>query len=291
MQIINIKTGEQVEANNSFLKLTGYDWDEYQKRNLYKQSIAYDKEKLKEIIFKIKRDGVLTEEPLKIVSKSGKVISTLLSIARLNIKDKNLLIGSYTDVTESNRVLEELNLNKNYLEKLTNSMTDIVFSVKMPERKIDWVNNSIATIGYKPNECIGKNTSFLFPDQESYAYYGIKVKEALINKKEFLQIRQKLIKKNGEKFTADIITSFILEKNNVISVTSIIRDISSKIKEEKELEKYRYHLEELVVERTQELKEKNEALDESLKVFVGREQKIKKLEEQLRELKKNQFVN
>jgi PAS domain S-box-containing protein len=198
---------------------------------------------------------------------------------------------SYTDVTESNRVLEELNLNKNYLEKLTHSMTDIVFSVKMPERKIEWVNHSIATIGYNPSECIGKVTSFLFPTQESYVYYGIKVKEAIINKKDFLQIRQKLIKKNGEKFTADIITSFIIEKNNVIRVTSIIRDISSKIKEEKELKKYRNHLEELVIERTQKLKEKNQALDESLKVFVGREQKIKKLEEQIQELKKNQLVN
>ena len=43
-----------------------------------------------------------------------------------------------------------------------------VFSAKMPERKIEWVNDSIRLIGYEPSECVGKDTAFLYSDKDNF---------------------------------------------------------------------------------------------------------------------------
>jgi len=63
-------------------------------------------------------------------------------------------------------------------------------------------------------------------------------------------------------------------------------DITDRKKAEKELEKHRDHLEELVKERTKELEEKNKELKRFNKLFVGREFRIKELKEKVKELEK-----
>ncbi len=64
---------------------------------------------------------------------------------------------------------EKLKKDKDYLEKLTNSMGEAIFTVKMPERVIEYVNNSVEFVfGYKPDECIGKATQMFYPGEEEY---------------------------------------------------------------------------------------------------------------------------
>ena len=53
---------------------------------------------------------------------------------------------------------------------------------------------------------------------------------------------------------------------------------------EEELKKYREELEELVKERTMELEVKNKELNNAMKVFVGRELTITRLEKRIREM-------
>ncbi|MFC1760347.1 hypothetical protein ACFLZD_02365 [Candidatus Neomarinimicrobiota bacterium] len=46
-------------------------------------------------------------------------------------------------------------------------------------------------------------------------------------------------------------------------------------------------MEKIVTERTLELERKNELMDTSIKVFVGREQRINDFEREIKKLKKN----
>lgn len=75
------------------------------------------------------------------------------------------------------------------------------------------------------------------------------------------------------------------ENKNIKYVTISFNDITERKQAEKELENHRKHLEELVRERTAELNEKNQKLSDQMKVFVGRELKIRDLEKIIRELK------
>ena len=64
-------------------------------------------------------------------------------------------------------------------------------------------------------------------------------------------------------------------------------DITDSKLAEEELAKYRDHLEELIEVRTKELEDKNKELDNNIKVFVGRELTIKKLQERIKLLSGN----
>ncbi len=61
-------------------------------------------------------------------------------------------------------------------------------------------------------------------------------------------------------------------------------DITQRKQAEEELKKHRDHLEEMVKKRTEELDKKNRKLSEQMKIFVGRELKIRDLEKRIRAL-------
>ncbi|NQT79583.1 MAG: PAS domain S-box protein [Candidatus Aminicenantes bacterium] len=163
----------------------------------------------------------------------------------LERNSKGKFIGIRTtmvDITELKRAEEKLREGRDYLEKLTNSMWDAVFSVKMPERVIEWANDSFRLIGYSPEECIGKTTEFLYPDKREFVDFGIKLKNAISAGKDIMHAEQLLKRKTGETFPAEITTTLFKDKGKVVNVTSIIRDISERKQAEEEIKNSREEL-------------------------------------------------
>lgn len=78
--------------------------------------------------------------------------------------------------------------------------------------------------------------------------------------------------------------NYIFKLSSGEIVASYYDRSEQKLLEEK-LKQQKIHLEEMVKKRTKILEEKNRALDTALKVFVGRELKIKELQQQLDALK------
>ncbi len=74
------------------------------------------------------------------------------------------------------------------------------------------------------------------------------------------------------------------EKENVFA--AFIMDITERKLVEDELTKHREHLEQLVKDRTAEVEEKNQKLSDQIRVFVGRELKIRDLEKKIRMMEK-----
>lgn len=72
--------------------------------------------------------------------------------------------------------------------------------------------------------------------------------------------------------------------NKPIALATVSRDITKTKIAEAELRKHKEQLEIMVEERTKELKEKNKLLDDSMKVFVGREQTIYRLQDRIKKL-------
>ena len=142
------------------------------------------------------------------------------------------------DITERKRMEEELKRSRDYLEKLTDSMWDAVFSIKIPERVIEWANDSFRLTGYEPEECIGKTTQLLYPDEMGFSTFGDKLKSAIAEGKDVLHTEQLLKRKNGEVFPAEITTTLYKEKGEVVRVTSIVRDITERKKLEQLKEEF-----------------------------------------------------
>jgi len=165
-------------------------------------------------------------------------------------------------------------------------MWDTVFSVKMPERKIEWVNDSIRLIGYEPSERVGKDTAFLYSDKDNFLDFGNKLKNAIAAGKDVFHTEGLLKRKNGDTFPAEITVTFHKENDAVVSVTSIVRDVTERNETQVELEKYKKHLETIVKEQTNKLEEQVEELERMNDLFVGREFRIKELRDKIKKLEK-----
>jgi len=130
---------------------------------------------------------------------------------------------------ELKKTEEGLRKGKNFLEKLTNSLGEAIFSVKIPERVVEFVNPAVETIfGYTPEECLDKKTDIFYSSQEGFLDFGRKFRQAIEQEQEIVTAEQQLKRKNGEVFPSEITTTFFRQDGKVVKVISIIRDISER---------------------------------------------------------------
>ncbi|MFC1920157.1 PAS domain S-box protein [Chloroflexota bacterium] len=143
-------------------------------------------------------------------------------------------ISNSNDVTERKQAEEALRESHVYLQRLTGSMGDAVFSVNMPDREIEWVNDAFKILGYTPEECIGKTTEFIYSDRDEFLDFGKKMQKAVSEGKNIMYAEQLMKRKNGEVFPAEITVTFRKEGEIIVSATGIIRDISERKRYEEE---------------------------------------------------------
>ncbi|MCD6582809.1 MAG: transporter substrate-binding domain-containing protein, partial [Desulfuromusa sp.] len=109
------------------------------------------------------------------------------------------------EIDERKGAEERLREGHDYLKRLTDSMGDTVFSITMPERVIEWVNDSLRMFGYDPDDCVGKTTEFLYPDKAEYLAFGDILAEFIAeDDRDILHIEKMFRKKNGVVFPAEL---------------------------------------------------------------------------------------
>ena len=165
---------------------------------------------------------------------------------RLLSKIESLKISNTSleaEIDRRKKIENSLREDNDFINNLTNSMVDVVFSVKIPEREIEWVNDSFKLFGYDPDVCIGKTTEFLYPDRAVFLATGNIMAEFIADDdREILHIEQMFKKKDGELFPTDLtITKYRVNKE-VVSITGIMRDITERKKAEAELKAYQVRL-------------------------------------------------
>ncbi len=184
----------------------------------------------------LKDSGADTCLAVPIKGKSCGVIGTLVLADFKKRPDAKIHIAAIQDIAhhlgqeiERKKVEDELREEKNFLKKLTNSLGDAIFSVKMPERVIDFANPAIENVfGYTAKECLNMETSMFYPNQAGFLEFGRKLRQTIEQKQEILFTEQQLKRKNGKLFPGEITTSFFREDGEVVRVASIIRDISER---------------------------------------------------------------
>jgi PAS domain S-box-containing protein len=182
-------------------------------------------------------DGIPYDLEFPFTTAKGRNIFIRTVANRIGDKEIGFrVIGNMIDITESKLVKENLRKEKEFLEKLTNSLGEAIFTVKLPERVVDFVNPAIETIfGYSKEECLGMQTSIFYPSNEEYIDFGRKLQQAIEQEQSILITKQMLKRKNGELFPCEITTILFSQDGGVGGVISIVRDITESEKAEKQL--------------------------------------------------------
>jgi len=129
----------------------------------------------------------------------------------------------------------ELKSSHEYFQNLIDAVPDIIFSVKLPERVIEWTNASIRSIGYEPDECIGRTTEFLYRDRDEFLAFGKKMEEAMAMGKDKISSERKFRRKNGEIFLAEVSAAFLKKKGKITHDIGLIRDITERKRAEEQI--------------------------------------------------------
>ena len=82
-----------------------------------------------------------------------------VSLVPSRIGSPKYFISVIKDISKRKKAEEVLRKNHDFLEHLNSAVPDAIYSIKMPERTINWVNDSFNVMGYTPAECIGQSRS------------------------------------------------------------------------------------------------------------------------------------
>ncbi len=167
--------------------------------------------------------------------------------------------GVTVDITEAKRIEKELKESEEKYRTLMENMNDIVMMVDNDDRVL-YVNKKFTEIlGYPESEIIGEigYKKLIDPDSQKV------IIEANQSRTNQVISQYEITMKAKDGRYLDFLVSGAPVKNSegeIIGSIGNLIDITERKKSEKELEKYRNHLEILVKERTEELATSNEEL-------------------------------
>lgn len=200
---------------------------------------------------------------------------------------------STVDITERKQAEEELQKANSLLSSILESPDNIIMFAL--DRYYNYIGFNQAHVKemkfiYDADIKIGQHILSYIPNKDDHKQ--IEENYARVLKGERFSQIQEYGQVNIRQWYQLIFNPILDDSNNVAGFSVFITNITERKRTENELTKHRDHLEELVDERTKELEEKNRELDKSMKVFVGRELKIRALQNEIKSLNeklKNEF--
>jgi PAS domain S-box-containing protein len=179
-----------------------------------------------------------SERPMRTLRGRKKYIYLTLAIPPGFEDTWSRVLLSIIDITERKRAEEELKSSREYFKKQNDSLQEVIFTIKMPERIIAYVSRAVERVfGYEPDECVGKATEFLYPSKEEYSSFGNKLNNTIKEGKDVLFTEHLFRKRNGVIFPGEVTTTLLRENGKVTQVISILRDITTRKQGEEALRK------------------------------------------------------
>lgn len=249
--IILSNKGKIISVNESFAKMHGYTIDEMLKMDLHDLYIPETAKLLNE---KIAR--VLSGESMKFEAghyhKDGHIIYLEVTTSSITLGNEIVIQAFHRDITD--RIAKDEELRKLY-KAIEQSQVSII--ITNLEAKIEYVNPKFTEVtGYTFEEALGQNPR-IFKSGETPAEEYRKMWDKLTSGVMWTGVFHNK-KKNGELFWESANISPIKnDKNEITHYVAVKEDITDKVEKENELRKYREHLEELVEEKTAQVKKQN----------------------------------
>lgn len=252
--------GRHFYQNRAFSDMFGFKTAEELQSAGVQKSIYGDEETGKEV-FKTIMSGDSWSGEIEMKSRNGRRFPVSLRADAIKDDEGKIigLIGIHTDITEYKKAVNALMESENRFRSLIENISDMI-TVINGEGNVIYESPSVEKIlGYKPEELHEKKAfDIIHPDDKEML---LKIFEKGISTPDFIiNTEYRVRHKNGTWRTVEVTAKNLLGNPSVNGVVINSRDITARKMAEAELTNYRDRLEELVIERTNELKEAQEEL-------------------------------
>lgn len=286
--LIDPQTADILEFNEKAHKSLGYSRAEFKKFRLPDIEINKTEEEIKSRIARIIKQGSYIFET-RHRKKNGHIRDTIVSATAITIGGKKLLQSIHYDITDRKLMEKKLRKKEESLAKAQSIARIGSWEWDLFERKMEWSDEAYRILGLSPCICAPSYKTFL----NSIHPADRKVVKVSIKKSFYenipFNLDHRVIRPDGNEIV--IVHEHAIaetdEQGNAIKLTGTIQDITERKKAEEELNKFRFHLEEMVKERTAELHETNERLNKEAEERIRVEEALRKSERDLRSIINN----
>ena len=108
MIISDIDTGRFIDANERWLRMTGYSWDEIFEQTTFELKIWKDIEVRAELVEQLRREGTVKDFPCQIRTKSADVLDVLWSAELINLGGTKFVLSLVYDKKEQEKLQAQL---------------------------------------------------------------------------------------------------------------------------------------------------------------------------------------
>lgn len=264
--IVTDLEGKIVEVNNATLQKAGYTRkQEIIGQNAFEFIVQKDQQRFQQdILNTIANRDVQDKVEYTLWAVDGKKFDAEISSALLRNSEGNPtgFIGVVRDVTSRKKMESDIRSSEERLQAIVENAPDAIFIYDNEGNLIYGNRKAEELTGYSKIEFMGKNVFDMGIITEEYIPLVV---EKL---KQFRGIpggpqEVELINKTGRRILIEV-TVFPIAKQGTSEVVGIARDVTERKRMEKELNEHRHHLENLIKERTAELKSANQRLQQEI---------------------------
>jgi len=257
-KITDVNTATEAVTGYSQEQLIGTDFCDY----------FTEPEKARAGYQQVFRDGKVRDYALDLRHRDGQVTSVLYNASVYRDKTGKVIgvFAAARDIAERKQAEEALQISETRYRRLFEAAQDGILLLDAETGQITEANPFIVDLlGYSREELLGKKTweigAFKDIQASKFAFGELQSKEYI--RYENLPVQTK----DGRSIAVEFVSNvYLVSTKRVIQCN--IRDITERKRVEEELRKYREHLEELVEQRTRELREMDEQLRRSEKLAV-----------------------
>jgi PAS domain S-box-containing protein len=159
MAISDIETGLFIDVNDKWVQLIGYSRDEHIGQTSEDLNYWFDKDDRLKIIRKLKENGFIKDEIVRVRTRSGMPINVKWSIEIITLNDRKVMLSLCIDETEKLKAEAELRESEErFSVSFKSSPAPLIISDIETGQIIDVNNKWVEMLGYTYSEQIGKTT-------------------------------------------------------------------------------------------------------------------------------------
>jgi PAS domain S-box-containing protein len=204
-----------------------------------------------------------------LVTKDGRRIEALFTTRLINYGGERAILGIITDVTDYKRAERELRESKALLENVFAGMKEVVGIVDLKTRTAIMTSPAVERVfGYKAEEVIGRNTSFMFASPKEYRAFGKKYGNP--GRGKTITVPYRMRRKDGRIIPTEHTVSVIEDKARRRTIgINVMRDMTLPRRIEDQSREYQEKLRTLAAELSQTEERERRRIAKNLHDHIG----------------------